>query len=366
MTTMLAARAHPQATSLSLEQVPVPVPGPDDVLVKVAAAGLAPGMMNLLAMGAFKHLPTTVGHEAAGHVEQVGSDASQALLGKRVRVHAVLACRACTYCRTDREQMCAESAMIGHAAFGSGPLELYGRYHDGAFAEYVRVPHWLVDVLPDDVSFDVAAKVHDLGNALRALKLAGPLLGGTLVVTAATGTMGTATIRLAPFFGVGRLVLVGRSPERLEAAAALAGGTRVDTVAIADLGEDWAQTQALTRRLRELAPRGADAVTDYLPSGPGSTQALAALATGGTLVHMGANPSPFQLPAVALMRNLWRIVGTRACTRTDTDEVLGLLASGALQADDLVTHRFALADVNDALAALQGREEPMWMGVVRP
>ena len=363
---MLAARAHPQATSLALEHVKVPSLGPDDVLVRVASAGLAPGMMNLLAMGAFKHLPTTVGHEAAGHVEEVGAEAHDGLLGKRVRIHAVLACRACTYCRTDREQMCTESAMIGHASFGSGPLELYGRYHDGAFAEYVRVPHWLVDVLPDNVGFDVAAKVHDLGNAVRALKLAGAPLGGTLVVTAATGMMGTATIRLAPFFGVGRLILVGRSEDRLNAAAALAGPTPVDVVALDGLGADWAESHALTRRLRDLAPGGADAVIDYLPSGVGGTQALGSLTTGGTLVHMGANPAPFQLPAIALMRNLWRIVGTRACTRTDTDEVLRLLGSGALRAEDLVTHRFALADVNEALTAVQGRTEPIWMGVLHP
>lgn len=366
MTGMLAARAHPQATTLALEQVTIPEPGPDDVLIKVASAGLAPGMMTLLAMGAFKHLPTILGHEAAGSVDAVGANADQQLLGKRVRVHPVLACRNCTYCRTDREQMCHESALIGHASFGTGPLELYGRYHDGAFAEYVRVPNWLVDVLPDNVSFDVAAKVHDLGNAVRALKLTGLPLGGTLLVTAATGTMGTATVKLAPFFGVGRLVLVGRSAERLEAVRALSRHTPVDVVATEQLDANWAESQGLTRRLRAIAPAGVDAVTDYLPAGGGSTQALAALATGGTLVHMGANPTPFQLPAIALMRNLWRIVGNRACTRTDTDEVLRLLASGALHTDDLITHQFSLADVNDALAALHNRQDPMWMGVVHP
>jgi len=48
--------------------------------------------------------------------------------------------------------MCAESAMIGHAASGNGSLELYARYHDGGLAEYIRVPDWLVDVLPDKVT----------------------------------------------------------------------------------------------------------------------------------------------------------------------------------------------------------------------
>ena len=68
-------------------------------------------------------------------------------------------------------------------------------------------------------------------------------LGGTLVITAATGTMGTATIKLASFFGAGRLILVGRSAERLEAVRPLAGSLPVETVALEDLGSDWATTQ---------------------------------------------------------------------------------------------------------------------------
>lgn len=366
MTVMLAARGHQGATSLRLEQIEVPQPGPDDVLIKVASAGLAPGMMTLLARGAFRHLPTTLGHEVAGAVEAVGEAVDPAWVGRRVRVHPMLSCRSCIYCRTDREQMCVESAMIGHAAFGTGPLELYAQYHDGGFAEYIRVPHWLVDALPDNVTFDVGAKVHDLANAVRALKQTSLPVGGTLLITAATGTMGAATIKLAPLFGAARLILVGRSAERLDAVSRLAGPIPVETVALEQLGSDWAEGQGLTRSIRALAPAGVDAVTDYFPEGPGSTQALTALATGGTLVHMGANQALFTIPAIAIMVNLWRIVGTRACTRTDAEEVLRLLASGALQADELITHRYRLEDIVDALGVVQSRTVPMWMGVVNP
>ena len=366
MTVMLAARAHAGADSLQLEKIEVPTPGPDDVLIKVVSAGLAPGMMALLAMGAFKHLPTTAGHEAAGTVEAVGSGVDPSLVGRRVRVHPVLACRSCDYCRTDREQMCRESAMIGHAAFGDGPLELYSRYHDGGLAEYIRVPHWLVDILPDNVSFDVGAKVHDLANAVRALKLTSLPLGGTLLITAATGTMGTATIKLAPFFGAGRLILVGRSAERLEALRPLAGALPVETVALEELAPDWPQNQGLVGRIRALSPAGVDAVTDYIPDGPASTQALASLTTGGTLVHMGGNRMPFPIPPVAMMRNLWRIVATRACTRTDATQVLNLLKTGALQVDELITHNFPLTEAVEGVATMQQRPEPMWMGVVKP
>lgn len=355
---MLAARVHRDSTAVTLEKIETPQPGPDEVLIKVAAAGLAPGMTTLLALGAFKHLPTTLGHEAAGTIVAVGANVPGLAAGERVRVHPNLTCRSCVYCRTDREQMCAQQAMIGHAGFGSGPMPLYERYHDGGLAEYIRVPYWLVDPIPAQVSLDVAAKVHDLANAVRALKTAGPLFGGTVVITAATGTMGTATIKLAHLFGASRLLLVGRSAERLEAVRHLSA-IPTETVAMEEETD-------LTGRLRQLAPTGVEAVIDYLPTGPGIWQATAALATGGTLVHMGGNFIPPPIPIGVIMANCWRIIGTRCCTRTDALQVLDLLAAGTLNVNELITHHFPLAEIGRAIEVMQDRSEPIWMGVVHP
>ncbi|WP_433566718.1 alcohol dehydrogenase catalytic domain-containing protein [Nocardia sp. CA-151230] len=363
--TMLAARAHPDSSSIVLEEVPIPEPGPRDVVVKVAAAGLVPGMMRVLKYGLLKHLPTTLGHEAAGTVAAVGTEVDRITVGDRVRVHPNLNCRDCVYCRTDRDMMCAQQAMIGFAAFGDVPMPLYDEYHDGGLAEYILVPFWLIDELPDSVGFDVAAKVHDLANAVRALKRADLPLGSTVVVTAATGTMGTSTVKLAEHFGISRLVLVGRSGERLREVRALAGRVPAELVALDEL-VDWASSGGLTRRLRELVPGGADAVIDFIPDGPATGQAMAALATGGTLVHMGGNQTPLPLPAIAMMSNCWRFVGTRACTRTDAREVLELPGMGTLNVDELITQRFALSAVVSAVEAMERRSDPMWMTVVNP
>jgi D-arabinose 1-dehydrogenase-like Zn-dependent alcohol dehydrogenase len=108
MTTMLAVRAHRGADALTLENIPVPEPGTLDVVVKVASAGLVPGMMRLLAKGSFKHLPTTLGHEAAGTVAAIGEQVTDVSVGDRVRVHPNFNCRNCVYCRSDRDMMCAQ------------------------------------------------------------------------------------------------------------------------------------------------------------------------------------------------------------------------------------------------------------------
>jgi threonine dehydrogenase-like Zn-dependent dehydrogenase len=366
MSEMLAVRAHADTDHLVIEHIPVPEPGPDEVLVRVAAAGLAPGMLNLLAAGAFRYLPTVLGHEVAGEIAAVGSEVRGWEPGDRVRVHPNLNCRTCRYCTTDRDQMCAQQAMIGHAAFGRVPMPLYERYHNGGLAEFLSVPQHLLDPLPDGVSFEVGAKVHDLANAVRALKCAQLPLGSTVVVTAVTGTMGTATIKLAEHFGIARLILVARSRERLEAVRPLAGSVPTEVVALEELGPGWAEDQGLTRALRELDPSGADAVIDYIPEGQASWQALAAMATGGTWVHMGASTATPPIPARVIMRNCWRLVGTRACSRADARQVLDLLGRRALDVEELITHRFPLKDTNIAVTALMNRTEPIWMAVVTP
>ncbi|MEE6170291.1 MULTISPECIES: alcohol dehydrogenase catalytic domain-containing protein [unclassified Mycolicibacterium] len=363
---MLALRAHAQTEGLVLEDAPVPTPGPHDVIVKVVSAGVAPGITRLLAMGGFKMLPTTIGHEAAGIVAEIGSEVAGFAVGDRVRMHPHLNCRNCRYCLSDREMMCIQQTVIGFASFNPVPSPLYAEYHNGGLAEYVRVPHWVLDPLHETVPFDVATKVHDLADAVRALKLADMPLGATLAITAPTGAMGTGTIKLAASFGVARLILIGRDHDRLQSAATLAGDIPTDVVTLAELDGDWETTEALPHRLRELAPQGVDAVLDYMPAGPIVGKVMAGLATGGALVHMGANFTPLQVSAGVLMQNCLRFIGTRACTRTDARQVLQLLSSGQLVADDLITHRFALKDAIEAVDAVQRRTEPMWMTVVNP
>lgn len=155
--------------------------------------------------------PSTVGHEIAGIITKTGERVPAELaVGTRIRVNPVLSCRQCEYCTSGREHMCGEGAMIGFGQFGQ-TSPLYERYHDGAVAEYARVLYWNVDVLPDNISFAIAAKVHDVATGLYSLERA-----NLSKESAASGTMGAVTLRLAQEFCIKKVVLVGRSRERLE------------------------------------------------------------------------------------------------------------------------------------------------------
>jgi threonine dehydrogenase-like Zn-dependent dehydrogenase len=362
---MLAARAYKGEVNLRLEEVESPAATPGDVVIKVESAGLTNGLLGLWRRGMFPVLPRTLGHQGAGTIADIGPGVTDCAVGDRVRIHPMLSCRNCEFCLNDGEQFCAQACCIGHGIWGADALPLYTRYLDGALAEFVRVPAWAVDVIPATMSFDLAAKVHDVADGVRALRQAQLDPGATLVVTAATGVLGSVIVRLATLFGVGRLIAVGRSSERLAQTKSLNPGL-VEVIALDRLGEDWGQTNALTAAIRELVPRGPDAVIDFFDAGPGTWQAIMSLRTAGTGVVMAPNPERPPIPTVAIVLHAWRVVGTRGSTRADAHQVMRWMAEGLLRFDDLISHRFALADIASAEKTVGERLEPTQMVVVRP
>lgn len=364
MTSMKAYRGFEGDPTPRLVDIDVPQVGDGEVLVQIKSAGLTYGTFTLQKAGMLKPMPMTLGHEGAGIVAAVGAGVTRAKVGDRVRVHPTMSCGGCRHCRTDRDQMCWGSAMMGFVSFGATVPD-YERFHDGFIAEYALAPERQIDLLPDNVSFDSGAKLHYAGNGWRTLRAADLPPGGTLAILGATGSMGVVTIKLAAYFGVGRLVLIGRSTERLEEVAKLAS-VPVDIVSTDTMGDNWADTGALPRRLAEVAPEGVDAIIDYLPEGGAMWQAVSALATGGTFVNMGGGPQPFGFPMRAMVGKCWTVVGTRNHSRRDAQDVLRLMGTGALEIEDLITHRAPLADVESAVAKLTSREEAVWMSVLHP
>lgn len=241
--------------------------------------------------------------------------------------------------------------------------EQYEEYHNGGLAEFVRAPHYLVDKLPDCISFEVAAKVHDLATASRALKLADLRKSSTIVLTAPTGAMGTLTLRLAAIYSVRHIILVGRSKERLEKVRSL---TSVKTSVLALEPSDGfdPETANLVGELKTLAPGGIDAIIDYFPAGNVMNKLIPALRTGGALVHMGGNIAVLQMPLMVIMANGWKVTGGRANTRLDVRECLEWLRTKQIDIEDLFTHKFKMSEIDQALDLLITRKEPTWLSVI--
>lgn len=358
---MEALRAQSPTSGFQIETVPIPTLGPNDVLIKVAVAGISPGVVRLTRMGK-SHTPSTVGHEAAGTIAAVGDNVKDLAVGSRVRLHPMLSCGQCLNCIHDQDNLCDDAALMGFARFGK-PSALYNRYHDGTIAEYVRAPRQLIDQLPENVSMEVGAKVHDVATALRALKLAEITHESTIVITAASGTMGTLTLKLAHLFPIKKIILVGRSRPRLEQILKLSS-IPTELLITEETGPDNAPAQALVPLLLEIAPEGIDAIIDYLPSGDILPRILPALRNGGALVHMGGNPKSLPIPLILIMNSCWKLTGGRANAREDVVEVLKWLEEGKLEVEDLITHRFDFGEVHNMLDLLENRGEPVWLSVL--
>lgn len=362
--TMQAYRGFAGDPTPRLVEIDVPQVGDGDVLVKIKSAGLTYGTFSLQKAGLLKPMPMTLGHEGAGIVEAVGRGVEGLKPGDRVRIHPTLTCGRCKHCLTNRDHMCWGSAMMGFVSFAAAVPD-YDRYHNGFLAEYAVAPVRQIDRLPDNVSFDSGAKLHYMGNAMRTLRVADLPPAATLGILGATGSMGVATIKLAALFGVGKLVLIGRSTERLNEVAALSPMPSL-IVSTDTLGDDWAETGALSRRMTEAVPEGVDALIDYLPEGGAMWQAMSGLAAGGTLVNMGGGPQMFGFPMRALVGKCWKVAGTRNHSRLDAKEIVRLMGDGVLDIEGLITHRRPLQEIDAAVATLSSRNERVWMSVVHP
>lgn len=355
--TMLAARVHASEQTFRLEEVPIPQVQAGEVLVQVRATGLTRGVLSLWRnRGRMRVLPTILGYEIAGVVAEVGEGVTSVKEGDRVRVHPVLTCRNCYYCRTDLEPMCPIASVIGGAVYSEQGMPLYQQYHNGGLAQYLKVPDWELDPLPESIPFEVGARIHSLAVAFRAIRLTQPNHGETLVVNGATGGMGSALVKCAPLFGFTRMIAVSRSRDSLEQTAALEPGL-VEIIATDDLPDDWRERQLLTEQIRALTDgKGADAVVDVLPTSPEVTvQSMLAMRKGGKIILAGGNHHELVLPYTRIMQQGYQIKGSNGYVRRDAQELIRLLQARHVDIAALITHRFALSDANQAAETIWER-----------
>ena len=361
---MRAFRVEKGAREVKLQNINIPKVGPEDVLIEVRSVILAPDVFRLAKMGKIPQAPTTLGHKVAGTIAAVGSSVSNIHPGQRVRLDPNLSCGNCVYCRTDRDHMCSECGVMGFFSLETFPR--WERYHPGGLADYVLAPATQVGILPENLSFDVGAVVHDLANAVRALKNTSVGVGSTLLITAATGAMGACVVKMAPFFGVTRLILVARQLERLKETAKMST-IPCTLIATEKLDKNWTTEQGLGNKVCELVPGGVDAIIDYSPPGVADLwQALDGLKIGGSFVHMGGNPDllPYGMRTFGL--KCWRLIGTRNHSKTDSRAVIQILADGTLDVSDMITHEFKLSDVEAGAQQLEGRMQHSRQIMVRP
>lgn len=319
-----------------LEDVPEPVCGPDEVKIKVKNCSTCGTDVKIRNNGHVNITRvTTMGHEVAGEVVEVGPDAVGGFaVGDRVQVIAAVPCGECHECRKGWMEVCQNQTSVGYQ-------------YDGGFAEYMVVPAAVLKVdglnrIPDGVGYDEASAAEPFACAINAQEQLG-IEEGDFVVVFGAGPIGCMHIRIARgVHKAGTIVLVDINAERLAMSAAAVHP---------DLTIDASSVSVVEEVLRLTEGRGADVIITATPANVNQEQAIAMAARNGRISFFGGLPKTN--PMIACDSNLvhyrqLHIHGANGSAPAHHKRALGYIASGQIPVKDLITRHVPLSNVLDA------------------
>ncbi len=317
MATMRAARWHGRG-DVRVEDVPVPVVGEGEVLLRVSWCGICgtdveeyrdgPVVIPVDAPNALtgQMAPVTLGHEFAGTIVDVGPGVEGFAVGDRVVPDICLFCGECHFCRRHEYALCVSWAAIG----------LHG---DGGLAEYVKVPARMCVRLPDDIGDDEAALIETTEVAVRAVRKAGLRLGDSVAIVG-DGAVGLITLQVARAAGATTAILLGHRAARLAIGRDLGADAAIDTRdpgwldAVRDLTDGLGVDVAI-----ECGGR-ADAIAD----------AIASTRKGGTIVLLAVIGVPIPVNTWPIVEGERTVIGSvQHHFDEDLPIAVALMASGA-------------------------------------
>ena len=320
---LLSEYKHLEVTTL-----PVPVAGPSDVLVQVAACGICGSDVHGYDGGSGRRIPPLVmGHEAAGIVAAMGSEVSEFAVGDRVTFDSTVYCGGCTFCRNGEMNLCDDRQVVGVSC---------GDYRRaGAFAEYVAVPARIVYKLPENLDFSEAAMLEAVSVALHAVAVT-KLEGGETALVIGAGMIGLLTLQAARVAGCSRVFVADIDATRLKSAADL-GAHETILASGAELTKDI---------LRLTGGRGVDVVLEAVGRNETIASAIDCVRKGGTVTLIGNITPQVNLPLQKVVSRQIRLQGSCASCG-EYPEAMKLMAEGKIRVGPLIT---AVAPLRDGPA----------------
>jgi L-iditol 2-dehydrogenase len=313
-----------EAGKFETRDMPMPRPGPRDVLVAVKSCGICGSDMHFYEHGRIGDFvvkaPLVLGHEAAGEVVEVGAEVKSLRAGDRVAIEPGIPCRHCAHCLGGRYNLCHD------VVFMSAPP------HHGFFREYVALPEDFAYKLPENVSIEAGATVEPLAVGIHAASLVGLRAGETAVVLGA-GPIGLVTVAAARAFGATDITAVDLIPMRLDAARGMGASRTVN-----------AQEENVSEALRDSA----DVVLDCVAVAETFQQAFDIIKPGGRVAWVGMASDIAQVPFQTLQVKEALVTGVfRYANRFGT--AVSLLSAGMIDTAPIITHRFRFPDVAEAM-----------------
>jgi L-iditol 2-dehydrogenase len=314
-----------QYNQLDLADLPAPEPGPDEILVRVAACGICGSDVHGYDGTSGRRIPPIVmGHEAAGVIASVGTGVTKYKPGDRVTFDSTVYCGECEFCRQGEINLCNNRQVVGVSC---------GDYRRaGAFAEYVVVPQRIAYHLPEALEFKEAAMLEAVSVALHAVRVS-EMKGGETALVIGAGMIGLLTLQAAKAAGAKKVLVADIDRTRLETAKAIGAD---ETLLLS--GNDLVK-----EILRQTDGRGVDLVLEAVGRQETIAASIASVRKGGTVTLIGNISPEVKIPLQAVVSRQIRLQGSCASSG-EYPQAMELLANGKIKVKSLIT---AVAPLED-------------------
>jgi S-(hydroxymethyl)glutathione dehydrogenase / alcohol dehydrogenase len=335
-----------------LEDVQIAAPIGREVLVHVQASGLCHTDL-LFATHDIVPMPAVLGHEVAGIVAEVGPDVARLRIGDHVVGSLAQSCGSCARCLSGRPFQCRyPESTLRHPTdaprLTRNGIGLFQGLGLGGFAERALIHENQLAAVPEEMPFAQAALLGCgvVTGAGAVLNTANVSAGDTVVIVGAGG-VGLNAVSGARIAGASRIVVIDIQSRRLEAARGFGATDVIDSSKAKPI-----------EAVRDLLPRGADHVFDFVGLKTVAEQGLAMLGVGGALYLVGV-----ARPEISIDLNIFDAIGGQKRVqgvnfgstnfKRDIPMYAELYLQGRMNLDDLVSKKIALRDVNDGYVALK-------------
>jgi alcohol dehydrogenase len=353
----MRAAVFAEVRDIHVEEVALPPCGPTDAIVRITTTTIC-GTDSHIWRG---ELPVpqgrVVGHEPVGVIHQIGEAVQGYQVGDRVVVGAITPCGACFFCQRGDLSQCAgyedEWGFIGAWRLGNSI--------DGTQAEYFRVPYAQANLarIPEGLSDEEVLFVTDIASTgISAVETAKVQLGDAVVVFA-QGPIGLCATAGARLRGAGLIIGVDSNPIRLEKAKAMG----------ADVVIDHTQEDPVARVKALTSGRGADVAIEALGIQETFENCLRAVRPGGVVSSLGVYGEGVSIPLEPFIYGIGDIdIRTTLCPggKQRLSALMSLVKAGRLDLKQLITHRFALDEIEEAYTLFSNQEDGVIKVAITP
>jgi len=320
---------------ISLQELPIPDIEDNEVLIKVKAAAICGsdlGIYNYTAAYSKMKLPVVMGHEFAGEIEAIGADVKGFSQDDRVLSESVKACGKCEFCKRGHSNLCDDST-------------LFGIHTDGGFAEYIAVPYTLLHMIHEGMSYEDAALVEPLSNAVHFVRDKTPFRFGDLVVVQGCGPIGLFSAQLFKLGGA-EVLMSGLSVDKTRFEIARRLG--IETVNIDEVD--------LVEKVMEITEgRGADVAYVAVGAPPAIGQAVDLIRKQGHITVVGIFGRDVPVDFTRVVRREIVLEGAYDAKPVNFPYSLNLISEGKVNVSDVLTHRFPLEQAEEAFQVALNR-----------